>query len=139
MAATAGINVLKEEPCEGTASYRAVAWYGGLDHLILMKANESDGRCVRIYADAPSSGPYSTTMPDNWAVSQIVVGELTLECLDETVPLVETEGAVDAVGSITWDGMPVIPCELTVDVLIDFGEFLVPEPFQATLSVDGCQ
>lgn len=138
-AASMGIDVKTEEPCEGLVSYRAVAWYGGLDHLIVMKANVSDGICTRIHAAAPTTGPFSVVMPEAWAVSHVDVGGLTGDCLDENVPLQNGNEVEDLLGTISWQGAPTIPCEVTVDVVVDFGEFLVPETVQATIPVEGCQ
>lgn len=138
-AANAGFDVSVDEPCEGIASYRAVAWYGGLDHLILMKANVSDAICIRIYADAPTTSSLSIEMPEPWAVSQIHGAPLTADCLDETVPLSDPS-SLEGVGTILWRGSPTIPCELTADVTIFLNSgFNPPELFQATLAVEGCE
>jgi len=135
-------------PCDGDAvEYAAVAWPGGLDHIIIMKANDTDNTCWRIYVDGPALGTYDIDAPAPWGVGQIVVSTDATNCLDWQQPLQGQVGTTFvATGDITWQvaaGM-VYPCDLTIDATATFdsqppGNLTISETFSAqSIPVVGC-
>jgi len=110
--------------CNGAmVEYAAAAWPGGLDHIIIMKANYTDNTCWRIYLDAPITGFYSITVPSPWGISSIVPTNDVTDCLDWQAPQ-QGQNAVPfiGIGSISWQlgsGM-FYPCELNIDASVAF-------------------
>lgn len=109
----------------GDVEWAVEAWPGGLDHLIVMRADEAAGFCIRMFIDAPIDGWPQVSVPEPWGLSEIAAYEGTTGCLDGTMqPPGAYFGAVSAGGVISWDLDPgdYYPCELSVDVTASFSQ-----------------
>jgi len=147
MANAAGVEVSDDTSClPGQASYAAQALPGGLDHILIMKQNDSAGRCIRIMADAPTTGTYGVTIPNPWGVNTISAYNSTTNCLDPNQsPPGTPEHAASATGTISWtlDPNHYYPCHLDLNVTAIFlnppGWLDANVSLQATqLAVAGC-
>ncbi|MBW2522953.1 MAG: hypothetical protein JRI23_02195 [Deltaproteobacteria bacterium] len=123
---SAGVDVSTDGSCSSTsAEYSAHLWLGGLDHLIIMKADPVRDICVRLYADWPMEHMpgFVFTMPDGWGVSRASVSNRASDCADwDTQPTGEVVEATGGSGSIAWSvpqGM-YYPCELDIDADLAF-------------------
>ncbi|WP_433926254.1 hypothetical protein AB3662_25340 [Sorangium cellulosum] len=135
----AGVDVSESTSClkaEGT-DYAASYWPGGLDHIIVYKADKEADRCVRLYADAPvEGGPegFDVELPDTWAVSRVELTDGAADCTPETLnPAGEAVGATGAAGTLSWELATgsIIPCILDIDVTITFPGEPAPEVLRA--------
>ncbi len=147
IANAAGVEVGDDTSClPEQSSYAAQAWPGGLDHIIIMKQNDTAGRCLRIIADAPTTGFYNVTIPQPWGVGTIVAYHSTTNCLDgNQQPAGTPENAASATGSISFTVDPnhLYPCQLDVNVTAIFdnppGWLDASVGLQATnVAVTGC-
>ncbi len=142
-----GVEVSDDTSClPGQPSYAAQALPGGLDHILIMKQNDTAGRCIRIMADAPTNGTYGVTIPSPWGVNTITASHSTTDCLDPNQsPPGTPEHAASATGTISWtlDPNHYGPCQLDVAVTATFdnppGWLDANVSLQAThLAVAGC-
>jgi len=109
----------------GNVAYAVTAWPGGLDHLIVMRADEDANTCIRLFIDAPTQGQFSVVAPEPWGVNAIEASEGSVDCLNGDL---QSPGpgvyAIMASGSVSWDLEPgnYYPCELSLDVTADFNQ-----------------
>jgi hypothetical protein len=103
--------------------WRADAWPGGLDHIIVSQLDVAADRCLRILIDAPTMGVLGVTVPAPWGVNAILAWDDTTDCLDtSTSPPGMPVDATAAAGSVSFmtSGMSLYPCELDVTVSATF-------------------
>jgi hypothetical protein len=132
-AAQAGLDV-SAAACPGEGTYSAYLWLGGLDHLVIAKADPVAGICVRLYLDAPMDNQpgFDLTAPASWGVSHAGLSYDLADC-EMQAPGAEAEPATGGTGSLEWDvaiGM-YYPCNLTIDASIAF-----PSQSVAMVAVD---
>ncbi len=124
IANAAGVEVSTDTSClPEPSSYAAQAWPDGLDHIIIMKQNDTAGRCLRIIADAPTTSFYNVTIPQPWGVNVIMAYHSTTNCLDgNQQPTGTPESAASATGSVSFTVSPnhIYPCQLNVNVIATF-------------------
>jgi hypothetical protein len=110
----------------GEGDYSAWAWYGGLDHLLIRKADKIRNVCVVIHLAHPEGGSpeFAITTPKEWGV---VTGQITnqaSDCEQDAMPASMAVPAIGGKGDITWDLPPgkFFPCEVNVHVELAFPE-----------------
>jgi hypothetical protein len=133
-------------------TYTAEYWSGGLNHLIVLKADPVRNICVRLFAAWPTSNTpgFDFTMPQQWdqpwGVGSALVTNLATDC-DTAMqqPVGETVQASGGSGAIDWVLGPsqYFPCELSIDAVLSFpaGPAWAPtsEPLLAqSVPVSGC-
>ncbi|EYF08457.1 hypothetical protein [Chondromyces apiculatus] len=149
MARAAGVDVAANTSCDDATRYSAQYWAGGLDHLIVLAADETRDLCVKVYLDAPKENApgFDITAPDGWGVSY---AEVTNRAADCDLPLPDTTTTVSSTGgtgTFSWDTGPsmVAPCDVNVNAVLTFtaSEPWIPGSFQLSataIPVDGgCQ
>lgn len=137
----AGVDVSTSTSCSKAevGSYTATFWPGGLDHLILYKAELEADRCVILWADAPvepGPGLEIVTLPESWNVSRIVMSKGAAGCAPgDTMPSGEGVRATGAQGTLTMELSPgtSAPCTVDVDITVTFPE----EPATVDLRASG--
>jgi hypothetical protein len=121
LAHAAGVDDSGASCSAGDYSYAAAAWPGGLDHIIIMRADNTNDTCVRVYIDAPITGSYPITTPSSWGVSQVDASASASGCLDSQSAMMGAPATTNsASGSIDWQlaaGM-YYPCTLDIDVAL---------------------
>ncbi|XXX72213.1 hypothetical protein WMF30_31655 [Sorangium sp. So ce134] len=143
----AGVDVSENTACIEPVGgdYTATYWAGGLDHLVVYKAEPEADRCVALYADAPAdSAPKGfdvATLPDTWVVTRIERTSGAAGCAPGTSrPAGEAERATGALGSLSMDlsGGTSVPCTLDVDITAAFPAEPATAHLRATgVAVDG--
>jgi hypothetical protein len=107
-------------------SWRADMWIGQVDHMAIRHLDTAADVCVLIGATAPSGAtPYAVSIPEPWAIDMISVWDATEDCMDETfTPSEPSALAAAATGAIAFDVPPMqyYPCELDVDVVVNFDD-----------------
>ncbi|XXX72204.1 hypothetical protein WMF30_31610 [Sorangium sp. So ce134] len=138
----AGVDVSETTSCIKPVGgdYAATYWAGGLDHLVVYKAEPETDQCVTLYADAPhESAPEGfdvATLPDTWVVTRIERTSGAAGCVPgESKPAAEAVRATGAIGSLSMDlsGGTSMPCTLDVDITATFPT----EPAAALLRATG--
>jgi hypothetical protein len=79
----------------GNAKYSAYLWLGGLDHMILWKADETNNLCFTVYLNSPeqNSPSFNVTLPMSWGVSNAVVSDNAMDCAPNQPPMGQTFAA----------------------------------------------
>ncbi|KYF67890.1 hypothetical protein [Sorangium cellulosum] len=135
----AGVDVSESTSClkaEG-ADYAASYWPGGLDHVIVYKADKAADRCVMLYADATHDDApegFDVELPDTWVVSRVALAKGAADCAPGTMsPAGEAVNATGATGTLSWDieAGSVAPCALDIDVTVTFPGEPAPEVLRA--------
>ncbi|WP_437595553.1 hypothetical protein [Sorangium sp. So ce590] len=138
----AGVDVSENISCIDPVGgdYTATYWPGGLDHLVVYKAEPEADRCVMLYADAPvESAPAGldvAALPEGWVVTRIAVTRGAADCAPgDKAPAGEAVHATDATGILAMDLSPgtAAPCTLDVDITATFPG----EPATARLRATG--
>lgn len=124
-AAQLGVDVSSSTACfEEDAYYTAEIWMGGLDHLVIRKADFDQDICLEIFLDAPSmvQDPYLVTAPQQFAASNAIAIQGAIHCEQDVGPSPLVYQAVTAKGAVTWTVEPNMfyPCVLDVDVTLEF-------------------
>ncbi|MCC6551431.1 MAG: hypothetical protein IT372_00230 [Polyangiaceae bacterium] len=117
----AGVDVDPFVACAqpGQDQYSAAFWAGGLDHIILFKAEPVEDRCVMLFADWPSQNApgFDVTLPDGWGISHAQITSSAADCAGlEDPPAGEIVQATGATGSVSWQVDPGMYAPCTVDV-----------------------
>jgi hypothetical protein len=125
IARASGVDVGPSILCaaQGDVVYAVAAWPGGLDHLILMRADFDAGTCTRVYLDAPAESAFDVTIPAPWGMSQAIASSAVDSCLDSTQSQAgELAWASGATGAVTWNLPPngFYPCELSMGLTLAF-------------------
>jgi hypothetical protein len=120
---SAGVDVSALASCTPEGRYSALYLAGGLDHLILRKADVAADRCVLLFADAPmeSAPGLEISLPSDWGVSRALITHRADDCAGELgAPQGEVVEVDGATGSILWEVEPgrVAPCQLDIDVVL---------------------
>jgi hypothetical protein len=131
------------EPVGG--DYTARYWAGGLDHLVVYKAEPEADRCVMLHAEAPvESAPEGidvATLPEGWAVTRIAMTSGAADCAPgDKTPAGEAVNATDATGVLSMELSPgtSAPCTLDVDITATFPGEPATEHLRATdVAVNG--
>jgi hypothetical protein len=124
--------------------YSAIAVPGGLDRIRIFKSNFDDDLCTRLTLVWPSEGgaPWQVDTPPMWGVEGADLTEGAAGC-EGPMPGFG-EPATGATGSVTFGMMgQVFPCEIDVDVTLDFAGAMAPLPMSDTMAamgiaVEGC-
>ena len=121
-----GVEIGSTISCSNSGGdYSAYYWAGGLDHLIVRKADPDAGHCVMIFADAPmqNSPGYDFNAPDTWGVSHAIITDQAADCAAEPGQMMgQAVDAIGGTGTLGWTVAPGMyaPCELDVDATITF-------------------
>jgi len=129
--------------------YRANLWLGGMDHLIIARANHTADTCLRLFADwpMPNSEDFAFDTPSGWGVAHADAHQDASICFDwEGPPQVDTVQASGGEGLIEWDlaAGNSYPCTLDIDATISFDgsppwlDALEPMSASGVVVDDGC-
>ncbi|WP_437662280.1 hypothetical protein [Sorangium sp. So ce1182] len=124
----AGVDVSKDTSCMKPVAvdYAAAYWPGGLDHIIVYKADPEANRCVMLFADSPAEAAregFDVTLPTPWAVSRVERTDRAADCAPGTIsPTGEAVNATGATGVLTWEiaTAATLPCSLGLNVTVTF-------------------
>ncbi|AUX44449.1 hypothetical protein SOCE26_059130 [Sorangium cellulosum] len=138
----AGVDVLAGDSCMAGGEYSAFYWPGGLDHVVVRKADEAADRCVLLYLDAPAENAagLDLVVPEGWGVSRALVSDRAADCKGSAMaPSGTAVNATAATGSVSWtDTGAIAPCTVDVDVSLTFPEAPATERLRATgVAVEG--
>lgn len=142
IARAAGVDVSANASCTAGGEYSAQFWPGGLDHIIVLRADPVADRCVMLYLDWPTqSAPgFEITAPDGWGSSHAVVTDRAADC---ATPLMQPAGqvaqATGGAGTVAWvvaAGM-YAPCTLDVSVTLAFEGAPAWAPAMSQLAATG--
>lgn len=100
--------------------YAARYFPGGLDRLVVRKADYGPGLCTSIIFVWPGMVPRGVTLPDEWGVQSAQIGNNIDTCLDLDMPLLPNAVTADSLtGSAGWPA-PGCPATLDVDLTLTF-------------------
>ncbi|WP_437923142.1 hypothetical protein WMF37_29415 [Sorangium sp. So ce291] len=141
----AGVDILEGTSCTKPVAvdYAATYWPGGLDHLIVYKADPEANRCVMLFADSPveeAREGFDVTLPAPWVVSRVERTDRAADCTPGTIsPTGKAVNATGATGKLTWDiSGTALPCSLGVNVTVTFPDEPATVVLRATdLAVEG--
>lgn len=130
----------------GEEMYAAMYFAGGLDRILVRKANMAEDLCTSIMFVWPSDGDppgFAVGLPAMWGVQSGTIHQGAAGCLQFMPPPMATEFAETGLGSATWE--PNLGCPPTLDIDLSLG-FAVNMPWvpdqdilQATeIPVQGC-
>ncbi|XYH92990.1 hypothetical protein ACMHYB_34685 [Sorangium sp. So ce1128] len=134
----AGVDVSESTSCVKPVGvdYAASYWPGGLDHLIVYKADPEADRCVMLFADSPveeAREGLDVALPATWVVSRVLRSDRAADCAPGSIsPTGEAVYAAGATGKLTWDIATgkALPCSVGIDVTVTFPD----EPATVLLS-----
>jgi hypothetical protein len=149
-AEAAGVDVREGATCpDNSAKYSALAWFGGLDHLMFRKADAARNICVEVYMARPTmnSPGFSFNLPAEWGVVSATISDQAADCDAMGQPVGKGVNATGGMGTVTFNIPPggFFPCDVSVQGSLSFpaGEpWVLPnEPLNAAMVVvkDGCQ
>lgn len=146
-AAEKGIDVSISTAClPDNAEYTAKLWLGGLDHLVVRKADFQRDLCLEVFLDAPMmmQDPYYIQAPQSYVATHAIAIQGAMNCYADVAPdplIIEATGGK---GILDWPLGPMMyyPCELDIDVALTFdgsASWLMPyETMKATgVKVEG--
>lgn len=117
-------------------AYAAFFWAGGLDHVMIHKADFTNDRCTTLHLAWPGQPQpdLAITVPDEFAAQNAAIAIGTEGCL-EGMPMGEAVAASAGAGAVDWQkGREMFcPLMLDVDVVLDFPQDLPWVPAQEQL------
>jgi hypothetical protein len=124
------------------ADEQYVAFYfaGGLDHLLIHKANILEDRCTIVHITHPGNQVLDITVPEMWEVQSGVISEGIEGCLAMEGMPPGTPVAADAgTGAISWrtDPMQLCPVMVDVDISLKFPQDQPWVPAEELLKISG--
>jgi hypothetical protein len=126
--------------------YAAFFFAGGLDHVMIHKADFANDRCTTLHIARPTMGDpiFAITIPDEWGPQSATVTMGTAGCL-EGMPVDPGVAATTGVGAILWppDPMQLCPQQIDLDLTLEFPQDLPWVPAKdalqiSNLPVQGC-
>ena len=126
--------------------YAAFFFAGGLDHVMIHKADFANDRCTTLHIARPTMGDpiFAITIPDEWGPQSATVTLGTIGCL-EGMPVDPGVAATTGVGAILWppDPMQLCPQQIDLDLTLEFPQELPWVPAKdalqiSNLPVQGC-
>lgn len=120
--------------------YAAFFVAGGLDHILIHKADFTNDRCTTLHLARPTDGDPSLaiTVPDEWGPQNAGIVMGTAGCLDGMLGdfgVAATAGA----GVVAWppDPMQLCPAAIDLDLSLDFPQDQPWVPAQEPLTIAG--
>jgi len=108
---------------EDDVQYAAFFWAGGLDHLLVHRADFTNDRCTTIHFAWPGgvNPDLAITAPNDWAAADARTTMGTAGCLAGE-PLGAEEYATGGSGTATWQQDPneYCPPQIDLDLVLDF-------------------
>ncbi|MCB9701822.1 MAG: hypothetical protein H6711_08020 [Myxococcales bacterium] len=130
----------------GAVEYHAFVLIGGLDRVVVRKLDDDAGRCTELRLYSPVDvAMWPIMTPKLWQVEAASISDQVAPCLTND-PLDTPVWATNGAGVVDWpplDPNMIFPCEIDVDVTLDFDD---PQPWVPAadamqvmgLAVDGC-
>ncbi|MFO0615097.1 MAG: hypothetical protein U0414_21075 [Polyangiaceae bacterium] len=125
-AAEQGLDVSSSSAClPDNAEYSAKLWLGGLDHLVIRKADFQRDVCFEVFLDAPQmiQDPYFITAPQQFAASNAIAILGATNCYQDVAPDPPIVQAEAGKGAVDWKTEPMMyyPCEISlIDIELTF-------------------
>lgn len=120
--------------------YGAFFFAGGLDHILIHKADFTHDRCTTLHLARPTDGDpnLAITVPDEWGPQNAGIVMGTAGCLDGMLGdfgVAATAGA----GVVAWppDPMQLCPAAIDLDLSLDFPQDQPWVPAQEPLTIAG--
>ena len=120
--------------------YAAFFFAGGLDHILIHKADFTNDRCTTLHLARPTDGDpnLAITVPDEWGPQNAGIVMGTAGCLDGMLGdfgVAATAGA----GVVAWppDPMQLCPAAIDLDLSLDFPQDQPWVPAQEPLTIAG--
>ncbi|MEM6993656.1 MAG: hypothetical protein AAF721_24295 [Myxococcota bacterium] len=97
--------------------YGAQALPGGLDRVIVTRANEAEMTCTRMVLTAPlRQDEFDIDLPDPWRVESVVLFESTTDCPDGAGPDATITDGTGTIEFLELDGLALYPCAIGLDL-----------------------
>jgi hypothetical protein len=123
---------------EDSVEYAAYFWAGGLDHIMVHRADLLNDRCTTLHFAWPGGmdPAFKISAPNEWAVANAQVSMGTADCL-AGMPMGASESAIGGQGAATWRQDPNLYCPLQIDLdlVLDFPQMLPWVPAQEHMLV----
>lgn len=119
--------------------YYAFALFGGLDRIVIRKANADTGHCTELRLVAPAGlDTLAITTPRGWSVESASIHDTLDGCLAQMPVAGAVEWALTGQGEVTWTlpPMQIYPCALTLDVTLDLPPMTWAPLVDALVAVD---
>jgi len=110
------------QPDAGSDQYSAQAWSGGLDHILIYKADWTRNVCLTIHLAAPHQPIAGFSTPDGWGLASASISNNAANCAGGTStgdPVVSTQTVTGSVVFGMGDG-GYMPCSLNVHATLVF-------------------
>lgn len=118
--------------------YAAFFWAGGLDHILIHRADFTHDRCTTLHIARPGGGDPSLmiTAPEQWFPVNASITDSSDGCLQD-MPMGTDIAASGGAGTITWPQDPnkFCPPLIDLDLTLDFPQDLPWVPAQESMSV----
>jgi hypothetical protein len=139
----AGVDTSASMSCaQASGEYSAEAFFGGLDHVLVKKADKARDVCVSLHLARPAqnSPEFAFTMPMDWGVQNAEISNMAADCYAPPGQTMgKTVSATGGMGTISFTAQPggFIPCNVSVKGSLAFpgGEAWV-QPSEALDAVD---
>jgi len=97
--------------------YSAYYWPGGLDHILLWKADTTRNLCFEVHLAWPSmnSPGFNVTLPAMWGAVNARVTDNAADCAPNMSPMGQTFNGTSAMGTANWVVQPGMYAPCTVD------------------------
>lgn len=123
-AQASGTDVTGGKECvdAGTGQYSAEAWYGGLDHVLIHKADWDRNVCLTIHLASPHQPIAGLSTPDGWGLASASISNNAGDCAGGTStgdPVVSTQTVTGAISFGYGDG-GYMPCTVNVHATLVF-------------------
>ena len=138
-----GTDVSGDDDClVPDAAYSAELWVGGLDHIIVRKADYDADTCTKLFVDAPSGNQpsFDIKVSEPWGIVGAIRSNSASDCDGNRI----TNPSGSALGGSGWlelDGGPNgLPCKLALDVLLTFDSKFGNVAMKSDgMAIDGCE
>jgi hypothetical protein len=130
LAGASGVDVDAEGLCHmSNVTYSARLWLGGLDHLLLFKADWDRDTCLQVHLSTPTTSTpgFDVATPASWGVQGAMTTHRASDCATDFIEG-ESFGATGGEGTVSWE-LPaglVFPCEVSLDLALRYAD---PEPW----------
>jgi hypothetical protein len=120
-----GVDVSATPICgSANVKYSAQFWPGGLDHILLWKADITKNLCFEVHLAWPSQNQpgFNVTLPAMWGVMNAMVTDNAQNCGPNMTPTGQTFNATSGTGTAAWVLQPGMyaPCDVDFHLNLTF-------------------
>lgn len=103
--------------------YAAYFWAGGLDHILIHRADFVNERCATLHLARPGgiNPAFQISAPDEWSPVDATITDSTMGCLED-MPMGTSIAASGGLGMVSWPPDPnqLCPPQIDLDLVLDF-------------------